>query len=112
MGADAFVAFYGIKVVLDPNDEDMLDAVGDDSDPRCQRALTFGLHTHAGRMTEGEDYFLFIGRRLGWLGLEHASHVQVDMHHLSDLHALVRAKLIEAGFSGTPALHLQLTAQY
>jgi hypothetical protein len=48
MGADAFVAFYGIKIRLDPDDEETLDACGAGTDPRCMAAKEVGLETHSG----------------------------------------------------------------
>jgi hypothetical protein len=112
MGADAFVAFYGIKLALDPDDEETLDACGDETDPRCVTAKRVGLQTHSGRMTDGEDYFLYIGERLGWLGLEHASHVTLPPEELLAIIEKVKAGLAEAGLAGTPALHLQFIGQY
>ena len=52
MGADSFVAFFGIKLSLDPEDEDVLDACGDETDPRCVTAKAVGLQVHSGRMTD------------------------------------------------------------
>jgi len=105
MGADAFVAFCGIKLPLGQDDEDTLDACGEGSDPRCVAAHQVGLETHGGRMTDGEDCFLLVGRRLGWLGLEHDSHVSLTPSQLSRYATQVDAKLIEAGFPGESSLH-------
>lgn len=112
MGADAFISFFGIKIPLDPDDEETLDAVGEDVDPRCKRAMMAGLHTHSGRMTDGEDYFLYIGQRLAWLGIEHDSHIELSGEQIAAMQANVRTKLVEAGFQQTPAFHFQLHAQY
>ncbi|QPF72945.1 hypothetical protein G8A07_08385 [Roseateles sp. DAIF2] len=112
MGADAFFAFYGVKFALDPEDEAGLDACGDESDPRCLAAKRCGLQTHSGRMTDGEDYFLYIGQRLGWLGLEHDAHAHIPSGLLAQTMAQVDAKLAQAGFGQPAALHLQLEAQY
>jgi len=112
MGADSFVGFFGIKIALDPDDEDTLDAVGAETDPRCKSAKHVGLQIYSGRMTNGEDYFLYIGHRLGWLGLEHEAHVQISLEQFTEIQANVRAKLKQAGFSESPALHLQLNAQH
>ena len=110
MGADAFVAFYGIKISLDPDDEDTCDAYGMETHPDCVAATAAGLDTHTGRMTDGEDYFVYIGRRLGWLGIEHDGHVVVD--DLVDVAERVGPALLALGHRGVPALHLQLEAQY
>lgn len=112
MGADSVVAFFGIKLPLDPEDEDTLDACGDETDPRCVAAKAVGLQVHCGRMTDGEDYFLYVGHRLGWIGVQRASHVTVSEPRFLEIAAMVRGKLVEAGFLEQPELHLQLEAQY
>jgi len=112
MGADSFIAFYGIKLELDPDDEDELDACGMDTDPRCLRAKRAGLETFSGRMTDGEDYFLYIGRRLAWLGLEHDQHRTQSAEQLATVAADVRAKLMAADFSQSPEIHFQFIGQY
>jgi hypothetical protein len=112
MGADSFIAFYGIKIAIDPADEQMLDALGSRSDPRCKAAQGAGLQTHLGRLTDGKDYFLYVGHRIGWLGIENDGYVQVPTDKLTEIVMRVQSKLKEAGFDQSPALHLQLEAQY
>jgi hypothetical protein len=112
MGADSFIAFYGIKIGVDPADEDMLDALDSRSDPRLKAARQVGLHTHWGRMTDGKDSFLYVGHRIGWLGVENDAYVQVPLDKLIEIATGVQARLKEAGFRESPALHLQLEAQY
>ncbi len=112
MGADSFVAFFGIKLSLDPEDEDVLDACGDETDPRCVAAKAVGLQVHSGRMTDGEDYFLYVGHRLGLIGLQHDRHTTLSEPQFLEIAASVRKRLVEAGFQEQPKLHLQLEAQY
>jgi hypothetical protein len=112
MGADYFLAFYGIKVALDPDDEIEQEACGLGTDPRCIRAKSAGLQTHAGRMTEGEDYFLYICRRLASIGVEADPHTA---HSIAGVVAIAHdtaQRLKDAGFTEQPAMHLQLEAQY
>jgi hypothetical protein len=112
MGADLFVAFYGIKIPLDPDDEDMLDACGMETDPRCVAAKRGGLQTNSGRMTDGEDYFLYIGVSLASLGLEYDLYANVHRDRLVDVMDNVQTKLRAAGFTQQPSLHLQFVGQY
>jgi hypothetical protein len=112
MGADAFLVFYGIKVSLDSEDESLWEAIESETDPRILAAQRAGLDTWVGRMTDGEDEFLYIGRNLGSLGDEGSSYLQIGMEELSALSLRVAAKLREAGLEGDPVLHLQLEAQY
>jgi hypothetical protein len=112
MGADSFIAFYGIKIELDPDNEDELDACDMQTDPRCREAKLVGLDTFSGRMTEGEDYFLYIGKRLARLGLENSQHSAQSIEQLSSLAIDVRVKLKAAGFLQSPELHFQFIGQY
>lgn len=112
MGADAMLVFYGVKIPLDPDDEAAQEACGDGSDPRCQAAQKVGLDSCNGRMTNGEDYFLYIGRQLGWLGLEHQSYQRLQPTALAKIIDEVDARLAQAGIGGNAALHWQLIAQY
>jgi len=112
VGADSFIAFYGIKIVIDQNDQDTLVALEARSDPRLKSARQHGLHVYFGRPTEGEDHFLYVGHSIGWLGVENDTYVQVPLDTLSEIATKVQAKLKEAGFHESPALHLQLDAQF
>lgn len=112
MGADAYVAFYGIKIALDPDDEEVLDACGAGTDPRCVTAKRVGLETLSDRMTNGEDYFLYVGINLGTLGLENSLYASIPPQRLTEIMASVQSKLKEAGLTQQPALHLQFVGQY
>jgi hypothetical protein len=112
MGADSFIAFYGIKIELDQDNEDELDACGMQTDPRCREAKRVGLESFSGRMTDGEDYFLYIGRRLASLGLENDQHSARSLEQLSSLAVDVKSKLKAAGFLQSPELHFQFIGQY
>jgi hypothetical protein len=68
MGADSFIAIYGIKIMIDQTDEDTLDALEKRTDSRLKNARRHGPHVYWGRPTDGEDYFLYVGHRIGWLG--------------------------------------------
>jgi hypothetical protein len=112
MGADAFVAFYGVKIELDPKDEALLDACGAQTDRRCVAVKQAGLKTHYGRMTDGDDYFLFVGLPVARIGLEYDTHAAVAPDSLLDIMNRVKAALPQAGFSQRPALHFQFEGQY
>jgi len=109
MGADAFVAFYGVRYVLT---DDEVEAVETNHDRRVRAARGAKLHTYMGRLTDGEPYFLLIGMRLGILGVENDSYRCLDASGLERIMADTKGKLAEAGLSDEPHLHLQLEAQY
>jgi hypothetical protein len=112
MGADSFIAVYGVKIALDPENEEELDACGAETDPRCLAAKRAGLESFSGRMTDGEDYFLLIGRKVAWLGIEHDQHSTQSVERLSSIASEVSAKLKVAGFEQPPELHFQFIGQY
>jgi hypothetical protein len=112
MGADAFVAFYGVKIAISRTDQDTLDAFEARTEPRLRDARQHGLHAYWGRLTDGEDYFLYVGHRIGLLGVENDTYVQVPLDKLNESATRVQVRLKEAGFHERPALHLQLEAQY
>jgi len=112
MGADSFIAVYGIKIALDPNNEDEVDACDSRTDPRCLAARKVGLESFSGRMTDGEDYFLYIGKRIAWVGVENEQYSAQTIERLLSVAEEVATKLKAAGFSQLPELHFQLIAQY
>ncbi len=63
-------------------------------------------------MTEGDNYFFYIGERIVWLGHEHDFHVELGTNELTELASTVQAKLKEAGLSEIPTFHFQLETQY
>lgn len=109
MGADAFIALYGLRYTL-AGDE--AEAIEEGSDARVVAARRAKLQTHFGRLTDGEPHFLLIGTRLGVFGSENESARSVDASELEQITRDTAAKLREAGLSGTPKLHLQFEAQY
>jgi len=109
MGADTFIAFFGLRCSV-ANSE--IDAVENNEDQRIVVAHRARLQTYFGRLTDGEDYFLFIGTRLGVFGLENDEYDAFDMKSLQEVERETRRKLAEAGLAGEPQLHLQFEAQY
>lgn len=112
MGADSFLSFYGVKIALDQDDEAELDACGDETDARCIKAKQAGLDCYSGRMTDGEDYFLYVGKHLASLGLEHDQYVTHSLDSFATIATSINEKLKNAGFNGIPAFHFQFQGQY
>jgi hypothetical protein len=109
LGADAFIAFYGLRFQLSDGE---LDAVEQRTDHRVTAARRARLQTYLGRLTDGEPHFLLVGTRLGVLGVENESEKSVGGVELQQIMSDTAAKLEEAGLSGAPRLFLQLEAQY
>jgi hypothetical protein len=64
----------------------------------------------AARPTEKTTFY--VGHRIGWLGVQNDIHVKVPLDELTEMANRVQVQLKEAGFRESPALHLQLEAQY
>ena len=109
MGADAFIAFYGLRYTLSTEE---LEAVESRTDERIIAARRAKLHTHFGRVTEGEPHTLLIGTQLGVFGLENEAVRSVAAPELDRLIRDTTARLDEAGLRGDPALHLRFEAKY
>jgi hypothetical protein len=109
MGADAFVAFYGLHYTLS---DDEADAVEQQTDARVTAAKRAKLQTYFGRLTDGEPYFLLLGTRLGVFGVENECGRSFDAAALDRIMRETATKLRKAGLPDTPQLHLQLVAKY
>ena len=69
MGADNFVAYVGVRILLDPKNDADSESFGSRSDPRVRAAREVGLRSYTGCLTDGEDHFLLIGTELGDFGM-------------------------------------------
>ena len=109
MGADAFIGFYGIEKVLSPEQTGAFDQK---TDERAIRARKHKLHFHLGRITDGRDFHLLIGKRIADLGLEGGEEASYTDSDFAALQEEVKSKLRDAGFGGAPRLIFMLNAQY
>jgi hypothetical protein len=112
MGADGFVAFVGVKIPIDPDDEDALDAWGEESHPDAAAAVAAGLEVWTGRFTDGEDHYAMVGRLIGHFGLEGASYRPVPPEEIGRRAVEIGPILARLGYRDPPVLHLQFEAQY
>ncbi len=107
-----FTCFYGIKIQFDPNNEEELEACENGLDQRCKEAKGQGLETYCDRLTEGEDYFLYIGKSLGSLSLDSCGHTSVEIEVLDKVIKSTNEKLSQLGIGESPSLHLQASHEY
>jgi hypothetical protein len=112
MGADAFVVFYGVRETIPADDTDQLDLLESRTHPLLISARAAGLDRWWGRLTDGSDFHVLIGARIGVFGVENDQELSIDSDELLRLIDAVRASLESSGIRGTPALHCQLEAQY
>ena len=109
MGADAFIAFYGIEEILSLEEASVLDYRTDD---RIARARRNRLSFHLGRVTDGRDYHLLIGKKIADLGVERREEASYVDSEFAVIQAEVKLRLKAAGFSGEPKLLFRLNAEY
>lgn len=107
MGADGFIAMYGVKAnVGSPEEADELEARWKVAARRAR------LKTWQGRLTDGEPRYFVIGTLLGDFGFEgHDTQLSLTEKELTAMFATTRRRLEEANVEGEPALHLLYEAQ-
>jgi hypothetical protein len=110
MGADAFIVFYGTRYQV--GDADAADALNEHSDPRLGAAKHGGHDIYIGRVTEDAPYYLFIGRRLGILGVEGETLKEYSAHDFAGIAKQTDEAITSLGLPGQPQFWFQLQAQY
>jgi hypothetical protein len=109
MGADAFTGFYGIEMTIPVMEIETFD---ERNDQRISRARKNKLHYHIGRITDGMDYHLLIGKKIADLGLQAGEHISYSDTQMAEIQSDVRVRLKQAGFTEEPRLIFKLEAQY
>jgi hypothetical protein len=115
MGADSVVVCHGLRYSLGSDgalSEATLGELEGGSDARIVAAKRVGLKSYYGRVTDGGEYFLFVGAMLGTFGLEGRQSTALSEEKLGEIARDTRERLKRAGLEGEPALHVQLEAQY
>jgi hypothetical protein len=93
-------------------DEEQIEQLEEDKHPICSLAYNHRLHFTWGRLTEGSDYFLLIGRELGRFGVEGISEDTISDAQFAEIVEKTKQRLKSAGVAEAPAIHVQLQAQY
>lgn len=107
MGADAFVAYYGVKHII--TEEQDLERLEQQTHPLVRAAQKVGLEYWWGVTPDDEQsYTLLIGIELATLGVEHDHTAAMRDADLLALMADVRQRLHVAQLPETPQLYLQL----
>lgn len=110
MGADRFIAFYGIRLSIE--NEDDVDEIDERTDARLAAAKKGKLHWYVGRLTDGETHFLFVGKSLGIYGVENNHEKSFDLTELEKIAKETNEALRQVSLEGKPQLWFQLEAQY
>jgi len=102
MSADSFIVFYGLRY------ESSIENAEDESHPLIKAAKNYKLNYYSSNFGGlDERYLIFVGTRLGILGLESNIEVILSSRQLSAVMETTKDKLTSAGFSEEPALYLQ-----
>ena len=109
MGADSFIAFFGVRFELSEEEMELCETGDDD---RIRRARKAKLDFCSDRATDGEKYFLYVGRSLADLLVEAGVYEKLSEAELIDVVSQTKTRLTQAEISGEPSLHFQLIAQY
>lgn len=112
MGANAFYVYYGVRRAIPADDEGQVEQLERHRHPVCRLARQHRLQFAFGRLTDGADFFLLIGRELGCFGVEGGHELAISDGQFAALAAETRERLTAAGIEETPAIHFQLEAQY
>ena len=99
-------------MVLDPNDKNKIESCANGSHKICKDAKKIALQTYCNRLTDGEDYFLYIGESLGELGLKYSDYVSIEDSDLKRTMQSVKDKRIALQLNQSPALHIQSIYEY
>jgi hypothetical protein len=108
MGADAFITFYGIEETI-PVDADVT-ALEERKDERIVRARKAKLDSWWGRLSDGHDYHLLIGKKIANIGVEGSEGASISDADFTTLRDDVKKKLKDAGYASEPKLILKLEA--
>jgi hypothetical protein len=105
MSAETFIAYFGLRFEVDP---DEIEDVEGRTDRRVVAARRVGLQCYWGVFGENqESYRLYIGAQLGLLGAENKECINIPLDAVQRRIDITKAKLIEAGFEDAPSFHLQ-----
>ena len=105
MSASHCLVFFGIRLQISPSE---VESVERRIDPRMKRAQASGLQCYWSDFgSEGERYYLYIGKQVGIFGIENKSEMHLSIDDLTKLASETNIKLNQAGFGGTSELFVQ-----
>lgn len=105
MSAASCIVFIGVRLELDPQDFEALEAR---TDVRFVAARAAKLDTFwRGPSDDDPDGAMFVGLRLGVLGPEDQMRICIPADELAARIADARRRMLVAGFDGPLALHIE-----
>lgn len=96
------ILFYGVKTVVPQRKKKLIAKI--EADRSSVGLKQAGLEAISGFI--GKNYFCYVGRKLGIVGLDFAGHIHYSVDSLAEISADVQARLKESGTVGAPSLHM------
>lgn len=110
MGADGFLAYYGLR--WDVTELGEISELEERSDPRVVAARANGLRHWWGTSEEPARHFLLIGAELGNFGMEGQYTRTISDEEFREIVRVTQEKLRRAGFEEPAAIHFQFEPDY
>jgi len=105
MSSASTIAFYGVRYEIGDDEISLLE---ERTHPLLLKARQNGLKHYWGNFAlKGSKYVLFIGEKLGVLGLENEKEVQLSMQELSTRAVEVDARIHQCGITEPARLYLE-----
>lgn len=105
MASEAVVIFYGVRYEVSDSGIESLESR---SDPRLAAARKHGLKSYWGNFAGPRSrYLLFIGDKLGVVGIENDREIQIPPEALFERMRQTESKLGDAGMLEAPQLFIQ-----
>jgi hypothetical protein len=108
MSADAFYAFYGIRRLVNSDDESAINQLELRKHPIQTAARSHGLEVWWGNCAAGDHHYVLVGKMIAKLGVENQSSARVEDAALKSVAGEVTAKLLAAGFEESPGMLFEL----
>ena len=112
MGADLFIVAFGVRHVVDGDDEEAIEALELRTDYRFKAARSNKLKVWWGFSGDGGPAHVIVGDIIGKFGIEADYHAVISTGELAERAASVVENLKAAGFEEEPLLHFQFEADF
>jgi len=106
MSTTSTLAFFGLRIKIEDAEIETFEKRTHVHQQSAKKASLD--HYWANFGEPGEQYFSFIGKRLGVIGLENQSEVAISFENLERIRRETEEKLSAVGIEGIPRLYLQL----
>lgn len=110
MGADVFIAFYGLEFPVP--DGEALTEIEEQNDERVVLARKHRLDWWLGRLTDGAPFHLLVGKKIGQFGVESSHGAEMSDTDMDGIREQTRQRLVAAGFQESPRMIFKYESDY